>query len=148
MDHNVAEAVDASVKQLSDSEQFLSILASIRAPGSPTGLPSDLMPHVKFSVLTVADEQDMLDILQICSGMNIVIGETKSRHVLVTVMSGTLNQWRDSVVLGCGENQNPDLRTWMNQVHGLFVNAGLGDVWHCYNRKEVGDDTFLLTYER
>lgn len=149
MSYNVAEAVDSSVRKLSDAEQFLSVLAAIRNPGSPTGLPPDLLPHVKFSVLTVADERDMLDVFAVCSGMDTVMGETKIRGIAVAVISGTLDQWRDAISRGCSDRQLPPIRAGFNQLHGLFVSAGLGSIWKGFRQRESVDrQTFLLTDER
>ena len=149
MGHNVVEAVDASVRKLSDAEIFLSVLSAIKEPGSPTGLPADMLGHVKFSVLTVADERDMLDVVAECSGMEFVIGETKMRGIQVAVISGTLDQWRDAISRGCSRHVLPGIRAGFNQLHGLFVGAGLGDIWHGFRQHEAGDKhTFLLTDER
>jgi hypothetical protein len=146
--HRVSEGIDNSPRKLCDAERFLSIIDAMREPGAPASLPPDLLKHVTFSVLTVADEMDMITVLEICSGMFVTLAETKGRGIMVAVITGTLKQWRDAVIAGCNKRVIYEVRAGFNQIHSLFVGTGLGDAWK--NCKQQSDDagTFLLTYER
>ena len=147
--HKVAEGIDNSPRNLSDAEKFISIVDAMRQPGAPASLPRDLLKHVTFSVLTVADERDMLDIMQICSGMATTLADTKARGIMVVVTTGTLDQWRDAVSNGCGPNVPHEVRAGFNQIHSLFVSAGLGSIWKGYKQMNDDSGTFLLlTHER
>jgi hypothetical protein len=144
-DHNVAEAVDRDHRKLADAEKFLSVLEAMRQPGAPVGLPPDLMGHVTFSVLTVATTWDMLGFFAVCSGLQQVVADTKERDIVVAVTTGTLGQWRDAVVFGCSEYQNPVIRESFNQLHSVFVSNGLTSVWRDFDQRTSTDQqTFLL----
>lgn len=51
-------------------------------------------------MLIIADEFDTLDILECAAGMPFVTTETQSRGAQLSLISGTLAQWRDAVVTG------------------------------------------------
>lgn len=141
--HKVTQSVDDTVKRLSDSERFLSILAAMSDSQALVGLPPNLLTHVVFSVLTVATDVDMLDILESCSGMPFTHTETKARGCVIAVITGSLQQWRDAVVTGTKHNQMT-IRSGFNQIHDLFVQAGLCSIWNDYEQKPQDDGTYTL----
>lgn len=142
-DHNVAEGIDKDHRKLHIAEKLLSVLDAMRNPGIPVGLPTDLLEHVTFSVLTVTDLESMIFLLGICSGLRIVVTETKERDIMVAVITGTLKQWRDAVAQGCHEVQTPTIRAGFNQIYSLFVGQGLGALWKNF-RQKPDNNTFLL----
>lgn len=146
--HKVVQGVDKSVRKLSDAEKFLSIIDAMRQPGAPAGLSPDLLKHVTFSVLTVALEEDMLSIMEVCNEMPTTLANTKGRGIMAAVLTGTLAQWRDAVVAGCRRSVHPEVRAGFNQIHSLFVGAGLGAVWRGYKQTNDGPEVFYLTDNR
>ena len=85
----------------------------------------------------------MIDMLESCSGMAFTYAETKMRGALVSVITGNVQQWRDAVVTGTNHRQTT-IRTGFNQIHDLFVQAGLASVWNKYEQKPQGDGSYLL----
>lgn len=146
--HKVSDGIDKSPRKLSDSEKFLSIIDGMRTPGAPASLSPDLLKHVTFSILTVSDERDMLDIMQICSGMSTTLAETKGRGIMAVVITGTLCQWREAVILGCSKSSSFEVRAGFNQIHSLFVGVGLSSIWKRMKQSNDDDGTFLLTHDR
>lgn len=134
---------DSSRRQLHDAERFMSCLAAMKDRSAPVGLPPHLMTHVSFSVLVVADERDMQDIMEICSGMPVVITDTVARSVQAAVITGTLSQWRVAVVSGCQFTSEHGVRALFNKVLSLFEAVNL-NVWKDCDRKPAGGSTFLL----
>lgn len=141
--YSPARAADASRRPLSDTERFLSCLAAFKDSKAPVGLPPHLLSHILFSVLIAADERDMLDILGYCAGMSFVIADTISRGVQAAVVSGTLAQWRDAVVSGCGATVEGSVRALFNKIHARFEAARL-NVWNDCVRRPSNDQTYLL----
>jgi len=138
-------AADASPRELSEAEKFLSCLAALRDKKAPAGFAANLLSHAAFSVFLVADDRDLLDILERCSGMSFVTADTTVRGVTAAVVSGTLAQWRDAVAAGSTRAVKPFVRIGFNKVYGLFRGAGL-DVWGDYSTRPAPDDTLLLEY--
>jgi hypothetical protein len=138
---------DACRRELSDAERFLSCLAAMHDEQAPVGLSPHLLKHVSFSAFIGADERDMLEILQLCAGMPFVAVETIVRSVQAAVVTGTLAQWRDAVVSGCGKAASAPVRHCFNKLHGLFTAAGL-NVWRDYTPRSTADQTFLLLEDK
>ena len=118
----------------------------LRDQKAPAGLAPNLLSHVSFSVFVVADERDMLDILERCAGMPFVTAETTVRGVTAAVVTGTLAQWRDAVAAGSVTKPSRPVRAGFNKVYGLFCGEGL-NVWSDYRAREAPDRTLLLEYK-
>ena len=144
---SLAAPSDACRRELSDAERFLSCLAAMRDEQAPVGLSPHLLKHVSFSAFIGADDRDMLDILQLCSGLPFVVVETVVRGVQAAVVTGTLSQWRDAVVSGCSKSIESSVRHCFNKLHGLFTAAGL-NVWNDYQTRPAPDQTFLLLEDK
>jgi hypothetical protein len=145
--YNVAAAADTIQRRVSGAERFLSCLAALRDSQAAVGLPPKLLAHVSFSVLVVADERDMLDILE-CAAMPFVAADTLARGVQTAVITGTLNQWRDAVASGSSLDNELPVRGCFNKVYSLFCNEGL-NVWTDFNTHQAPDQvTFLLEDKR
>jgi hypothetical protein len=138
-----AAQADASRRNLSDSEKFLSCLASLRDSHASIGFSPHLLSHVSFSMMIGADDRDMLDILQCCAGMAFVVSDTLARGVQIAVVSGTLGQWQAAVISGCAKCVEPTVRALFNKIYGCFTDAGL-NVWPGFTTKSTNDQTFLL----
>jgi hypothetical protein len=141
-----ARAVDASNRKHSDTERFLSCLASLRDSKATIGLTPNLLTHVSFSVFIAADERDLLGLLEAAAGMPFVQAETNQQYVNIAVVTGTLAQWRDAVKSGSSPNVEPNVRICFNRILGLFEQAGL-NVWTDMVKKPLGP-TFLLEDKR
>jgi hypothetical protein len=141
-------AADQSHREVCDAERFLSCLAALRDRDAPAGLPPTLLTHVSFSSLIVADDRDMLDILERCAGMPFARADTLVRGVQCAVVSGTLAQWRDAVKSGSSADVVPSTRRCFNKLHSLFCHEGL-NVWTDFRAREAPDRmTFLLEDKR
>ncbi len=81
-------------RDMPDAERLISCLSAFHDQAAPAGLTPNLLAHVSFSVLVVADERDIIDILEAASGMAIVTADTVSRGVMIAVLSGTLTPGR------------------------------------------------------
>ena len=143
--YNIASNADASHRKLVDAEKFLSCLAALKEEDGE--ITPNLLAHVSFSVLVIAEERDLLDILERTSGMSFVRAETTAPNVNVAVITGTLAQWRDAVVSGTDEATPPTVRTCYSKILLLFDRAGLTSVWSKFDRSTAPDRSgFLLEY--
>lgn len=127
-----AESADASRRNLSDTERFLSCLASLRKPTA--SLPKQLLAHVSFSAMIVANDADMSDILEIAN-MPFVTADTLARGVKLAVVTGKLSEWRNAVVNGSAADVEPTVRLMFNKLFALFSQQGLAALWSECNAK-------------
>lgn len=126
------------------AERFLSCLAAMRDEHAPAGLPVNLLYHVSFTILLASEELDTLSILECAAGMPFVTAETINPGVDLTVIYGTLAQWRDAVVSGTRRDGNVQVLycSIMAQFEGMNLN-----VWTDYNKK-WSDGLFLLEHRK
>ena len=143
--YSPAEASDGCPRTLSNAERWLSCLASLQdSEFAEVGVVPNLLAHVSFSALIIADERDALGIFQASGGMPFVVAQTVRRGIVVAVMTGTLAQWRDSVKTGTATNQEAGIRECYCRLMALFEDAGLGHVWDRFDRKPTPDRLFYL----
>lgn len=134
-------------REMSDSERFISCLSALHDESAPAGLTPNLLSHVSFSVLVVADERDVIDIIQASSGMAIVTADTTHRGVMLAVMTGTLAQWRDAVKTGSHPASQFNVRSCFCDIMRLFDERGLS-VWKDQAIKPLHDSTFYLEHRK
>ena len=134
LDRNVASQADASHRKMVDAEKFLSCLAAFKCVEAT--ITPQLLAHVSFSVLIIADESDLLDILS-RTGMSFVTAETTVSGVSIAVATGTLGQWRDAVISGTNLQSASIVRTCYSKILLLFDRAGLTSVWSDYQRSTL-----------
>ena len=137
---------DASRRLLHDAEKFMSCLAGMKDQNAPVGISPHLLTHVSFSLLIAAEDRDMQDILELCSGMPFMITDTIARGVQAAVVTGTLAQWRSAAISGCQSYADAVVRGLFNHIVSLFEAVNLS-VWKDCDRKQAGP-TFLLTDQR
>lgn len=143
---SLSSAADASSVKMTDAGRFLACLSAMREGASTDS--ERLLPHASYSILIVADEADMMDILECAGGMAFVTEETQVRSVLMAVMTGTLAQWKAAVVAGASQEIEPTVRSAFNKIHGLFRAEGF-NVWTHYRQKPSRDQhTYLLEDKR
>lgn len=146
--HSPASAADASPHRLVTASRFLSCLAAMKDVEAGVGLNPKLLAHVMYSVLIVADEPDVLDVMECTGGIPFVTTETIARGVLLAVMSGTLAQWKHAVVAGSTPEMSPGVRYVFNQIQQLFQSERI-NLWTDYRQRQAADHvTFLLEDKR
>lgn len=141
--YSLSAASDASHKQLSESERFLSCLAAMKNQKVPAGFSPHLLTHVSFSVLVATSERDIIDALEYCSSMPFVVADTVIRGIQAAIITGTLSQWRVAVLSGCSKNTEPSVRFLFNKILIIFESNNLA-VWSDCTRKNHRDDNTLL----
>lgn len=142
--YSIAAASDASRRRQHDAERFLSMLAALRDQNASVGLTPNLLCHVQFSVLIAADELDTIDILECAAGCPFVTTETLARGIQLTVISGTLAQWRDAVV--AGTRRPGSVQALYCHIMGQFESHNLNP-WSDFNKRWDGQ-LFLLEDKR
>ena len=144
---SIISKADATQRDMSDAEKFLSCLGSMLNVNTDAGFIPSLLSHVSFSVFVGAETRDMLDILQCSAGMPFVVVDTIAGSVQIAVITGTLAQWRDAVKSGSEPTAELPVRQCFNKVYALFKAADL-NVWSDFRAKPAADQTFYLEDKR
>ncbi len=144
MGYSLAEAADSSARKMVETEKYLSCLAAFKEENSE--ITPNLLIHAYFAVLVMAEERDLLDILEYAN-MPFVRGDTMAPGVKISLLTGNLAQWRDAVAAATSEIVPPTVRTCFTKILLLFDRAGLSAVWSNFDRTTAPDRSgFLLEY--
>jgi hypothetical protein len=139
---NIGNTADASHRKMVDAEKFLSCLAVLKDRSGE--ITKEILSHVSFSVLVIADECDLADILDATSGMSFV-HSVPTPNIGIVVVSGTLQQWHDAVASGTKETALPTVRACYSKILLLCDRAGLTSVWSDFDRRMAHDHNgFIL----
>jgi hypothetical protein len=146
--YSPATKVDETRREFSDTERYISCLAALRDQNAPAGITPNLLTFASFGILIVAEERDMLDIIEAASGIPVVLAETVNRGAMLAILSGTLAQWRDAVKSGASPAVEYNVRLCFCQIMSLFERINLGHVWKEFTIKPQTDHTFYLEDKR
>lgn len=61
----------------------------------------------------------------------------------ITILSGTLADWRDAVIYGCSNEAHPDLRRQMNKAHQHLCTMGFKSIFP-QHQTSLHDGTYIL----
>ncbi len=140
--YSIAENADTCGRKLVDTEKYLSCLAALKG----SEITPHLFVHVSFAVLVLAEERDLLDILEYAN-MPFVRADTLAPGVKLALLTGNLVQWRDAVASATSETVPPTVRTCYSKILHLFDRVGLSSVWSEFNRTPAPDRSgYLLEY--
>jgi len=104
-----------------------------------------LYNHVFFSFIAITD---IFTIAQISERGYINIAYVEKRNEVLVLMSGTLKQWKDSIVSCCDHKAESILRRFFNDIYLHFETAGFKEIWTEFIQTPKGDGTFALSRKR
>lgn len=141
--YSVATATDANHRKQHPAEKFLSMLAAIKTRDAGVGFAPHLLNHVSFSVLIAADDLTTMEAIECASGMPFVYTDTVNPGVQLSIVTGTLSQWRDAVVNGT--RRTGMVRYLFNRIMGQFEAQNL-KVWADWNKRYTSDGPNAVFY--
>lgn len=147
--HSPSKGVDACPSKLTDFAKYTASLGEFLV-GKELDAKRTLrergpwLQHTFFTFMFIASDAI---VLKVAETTDLSVLSAKAEEGRGVVVSGTLEQWRDAVVLCCGVHSNKRLRSIFNQIKQIFDQMGLQDVFFEFRPKDAGDGTFLLEYK-
>ena len=86
-------------------------------------------------------------ILKIAEGSDLDVISAPAGKSRAAVVSGTLNEWRDAVIVFCEPGTPKTIRELFNDVKAMLDQLGLADIFHGYSAVSQRDGTFALEYK-
>ncbi len=138
--HSPTFTIDHSTVPLSDFAKYVVSLDEFQNGSTITALEilrneSNPLNHLFFSFLIVCSKATLFRIME-TTDLNILSSKKK-----ISVVSGTLRQWRDALVT---YQNTKETRLIFNMCLHFFAKMGLGNIWDSYRKHTMNDDTFLL----
>jgi len=150
--HNPARGVDASPSRLSDLAKFTASLAEFKLkeelkPTQTLRTPGPWLRHSFYGFLIHTSGTTILDMAE-STDLEVLSTSSLDKGMRAAIVSGTLAQWRDAVIVCCGANSKERTRRLFNLLKGFFDQLGLSEIWSEYTVINLPDKTYALEYRK
>jgi hypothetical protein len=131
-----------------DSSHFLKNLEIIsKFFNQPNFGEGSLLKHSFYGFL-IFESYEVLAELRIESDLNINIVKTLRSDIFIGVVSGNLQQWRDSIINCFAQNISHNLRKLIKEILDHFYSIGLGVIFSKYRLSSLNDGTYKLELKK
>lgn len=145
-------SIDNSNLKLSDYARYLVTLGEFQSGKQQEPLNvlrnnDHLLRHLFFGFLISGSSTLIFKIMEL-TDLN-VITTKKTGKGRVAVITGTLKEWKDSIIICLNQKlvRNYELRWVFNECLNCFYAAGLRNVFDNYRKKGLEDQTYLLEFK-
>lgn len=97
--------------------------------------------HFSISFLAVVDLEGVVALFNTSLKL---YAKTGLRKKIIVIITGSMDQWYQSVVKGCREEASYELRWLMNRALARFEQAGFREIFSHFKKQKLADDTFIL----
>lgn len=145
-----ARNLDEAHMDLKDPSSFLASLVMSSNPKDNLRQVDKTFDHMSMSfitsgnVLTISSLMSTLDLKCHILGST-TINNIEQTLIYLIILTGTMKQWFDSILLGCSSSTSYDIRLRMNHCYIYFMRSGFKEVWAKFTKKELKDGTFTLS---
>jgi hypothetical protein len=121
----ISDHSDQSTFDMSPDVKLSTCLASLVGL-SPSELSPTVNAHLTFTAIAVMELEDMNDILSMSANLKWLGANTNKRNVMVGLLTGNLNDWRDAVDTGFKSQRTIEFYQTVKQEFNL---AGYAKLW-------------------
>ncbi len=146
--YNPLSGVDQSTRSFSDPAKFLTGLSAfhnkmnLKAPLSSLREAGSLCNHLSYGFMVAAPKQVILKSLE-RTELHHTIAEDLD-DLQLTVISGTLKQWKHGLLECCHPDSSHQLRLLYDGFYFHFQKQGLGELWFDIKTAPAPNKTFYL----
>lgn len=144
--HSPTSSIDNSTIKLADFAKYIVSLDEFQngIDASVDALEilrneTNPLNHLFFSFLIVSSKASIFKIME-STDLSVI-----SRKGKISVISGTLFQWRNALI---SQQKSKETRLIFNQCLSFFAKMGLSNIFDNYRKCILKDNTFLLEYKR
>lgn len=101
------------------------------------------LKHLSFSFFCVMLKDSLLNLVQL-TNLEVTIGQTDKNGIFVAIVTGTLQQWKDTVIACSVQDVTYDMRKFGNLLQQYFESIGLGQIWSAYKKHKLLDTTYTI----
>jgi hypothetical protein len=143
---SLTKELDSKNRETDNIAAYIFTLAEIQQPdNNPDQIlqnPGHLIDHC-FTAFLVVSDQDTINTLLRTTKLNIQSG-TCINNLILSVVSGDLGVWRQSIINGCSDLVSFNVRLFFDKCLIALEQEGLGKVFKDYGKKQLPDKTFKL----
>ena len=138
--YSPTRGIDACHLDLKDPAAYLGCLDMENHPLVSLRHEGPQHDHVSMSFIMVLDDEGLL--LVVGTPLKVLYKTHHRRHV--AIVTGTMEQWKRTIVYACRVDAPRERRLIMNQVLRYFEQGGFREVFSTYSKHEQVDGTFIL----
>lgn len=148
LNYSPLSGIDQSTRQFSDPAKFLAGLAGFhnkintKTPISAIRDAASLCSHLFYSFLVAATKSTILKSMERTELHHTVAEDLDDLQL--TVISGTLTQWKQATLECCHADSSHQLRLLYDGFFLYFEKQGLGELWFDTLKKKAPKNTFYL----
>lgn len=135
---NIFAQLDSKNIMKRDIASFIMTLGEFVDPGEdPTSHLSDpgyLLRTVHINVICIVDDAKIFGDLAQYTDLDVMSTHTIKKGVEIGIASGTLQQWRTSIINCLSERKDEPLREFFSNALMLFQQLQLGKLWERYTQ--------------
>jgi len=125
-------------------EGFLGTLVEFTSPGeNPKIDPGILMKHLSFTALLISTEAVTYNLMETVS-LHFTSKETIQENFRLSIVSGTLKEWYDSIIECSKAHMSVMIRLFSNIAQRRFEGIGLQFLFYPYDKIDLTDGTYYL----
>lgn len=143
LDKNISSSLEGHIRPLVLLSKFFNgedELKGVREAGA-------LLKHVSYGFMII-DTQDTISKLITESSVNFKISDTRRVDMQAVLVTGTLEQWRESLINCLSPSTTYEVRLIMNEIMAYFDTLGLHHIFAYYRRRKLTDTTYVLEDKR
>lgn len=142
--YSPTRALDQSHIDNKDPAAFLSVLPLDNEPLNTLRYGrhrSNILSHFSVSFLAVLDSEALVD-LQTLTSLKVHTRRGRKQHV--SIISGTLDEWYDSLIATCRECVDKETRQLFNAIVAHLERVGFREVLSTLKKQKLRDGTFII----
>ena len=139
--YSPTRGLDSEGLDVKDPSSYLGCLDFNNRPTQHLQEGSGAFRHFHISFVAALDEQM---ITEIASQTGLRICAKKGKRKLLTILTGSMDEWYSAVMECCSPKQDYELRSLFNNVLESFNRIGARHVFSSVHRQELPDGTFIV----
>ena len=147
--HAPSRGVDHCASPLSDFAKYTASLAEFQTQKEldPKQVLRRPGPHLRHTFYSILVTEPPTVILRISEGSDLDVISAPAGKNRMAVVSGTLDKWRDAIIIFCTPESSANIRGLFNEIKSLFDQLGLADIFYGYGGRTLPDGTVALEYK-
>ena len=141
----ISKSIDSQGLQPGSVASFIYTLSEFKTGDKQTNLlenPGHILQHIYYQFLIICDDSTLRSLMEE-SNLNFVITESPN-HTWLSVVSGTLEEWRTTIINHCSVTSSFDIRLLCDKIILAFDGEGIKKLFGDTRRLGLPDKTFAL----
>lgn len=139
--YSPTRGLDEEGFDIKDPSSYLASLDFNNTPTKHLRERSGAFRHFHISFIAVLDDQMITDL---ASETSLRICAKRGKRKLLAILTGSMDEWYNSILHCCSESSDTEIRTLFNNVLDCFDRIGARHIFSSLHRQELSDGTLKI----